>query len=140
MSIPKGSYYIISAKNRSNYAGTGPLPPTDSPIPAPLKGVESTLRDLFQIEISTDRTYTIKTHDLYIGLIEDYHLISLLPKGKPFPKWSIESGSGPGRYRLKIVDSDQYWTFSGQNNAFIEFKGLNGEPDQEWHFSSPDNF
>ncbi|CAE6468055.1 unnamed protein product [Rhizoctonia solani] len=136
MPIDEGQYYIQSFDNDQKFVGTGPLPPVHPLPPAPLRTITDSLKDVFELKPLGGDNYilTHKIHHIDIGYDQN-HNVSLLPLGDSTVVWAINRGNGEGRFRIKLTDSDKYWTATDDDSyAPIELHGSNGSSAQEWKF------
>ncbi|CAE6336515.1 unnamed protein product [Rhizoctonia solani] len=135
MSIEQGKYFIKSLGSESLWAGVGPVPPVYPPYPSPLRGVVDQIRDPITVTPVGGDNYTLKIGRTAIGYNEE-GIVRLVPYGDQDVKWAIDRGNGEGQFRIKIPNSDKYWTHSGEAFEPIRLEGANGKKTQLWKFES----
>ncbi|CAE6462827.1 unnamed protein product [Rhizoctonia solani] len=133
--IPGGKYCIVNVGTGS-YTGVGLVPPVNPPPPSPLKPIVRIFREAFTLEPKEGDKYIIahKTFRMLVGH-DDEGIVRLIPPGGKEVQWIIVDGYGPGRYRIKAVDSDKYWRMSREGKwGSVKLEEENGDSDQEWRF------
>ncbi|KAG8699322.1 hypothetical protein FRC08_005374 [Ceratobasidium sp. 394] len=135
MSIEQGLYYIQTLDNPDHFVGTGPVPPIYPPYPAPLRSLREGFKDVFEVIPKGGDKYqlTHKALRLHVGCDNDMNIVKLLPQESKPMTWAIDRGNGEGSFRIKLPDSDKYWTIPNDDD-WIRLEGANGSPQQEFRF------